>query len=993
MPFVLKTNLLDGIRSLALSEASVNLPLPTEKYSSCHQRVQNTSIKKAFGLHLPANMPQPLITPFLLLISFASIAVGEGTQTLFRLDLNNGAVGFKDTPKIIEKSGTRCMAGPAELALPQTQGIITVRFGMLGFASTEQSELAVLLSDANSPLVTIRNVNSSGRIDDRTVISDKNQFVPGKWHNVEMRLDTRKGNLKVICDGRLRYDETLPGAADRKLAGIRFGKQAVLDSLSIDVAPLPAEDPAAAKLSALQKTLSRQIRALPERSPEEVRKKAILLYHLEKIDKAIAQSAFGIGLEIAADLEAGLNKNIGRMQGGHAWLRPVRQPQNNPYLDPEMNRKWFAEFTSRPDYPWALPTPDKAAYEGLHKNYGIRDQADNANSWLLLHAHPQSPLRDKTELLVRAMRRIDAYMEDCHFGRKHDDFFALGPALMGAVMIDKMFPEMLLPTQRKHWTEVAQTASQWFRKMNYTGKYSNADLGASRIFLASGMFTGNKADQEQGLKLAYSWGDNIYEDGASAYIDGQNESPGYHATCIAFEFDNFVMLNDPKLEEILRRVEYYPVSCTDSNLTVEWFTAPSWKQAWYNASPFRGTSSIYYLTGNPYYLSLGPIDRFDKPTEPSMKHALIYKSHPKTPFPLPSNYTLYDRNIQGARMNYGPYSAAMNGRVTPSLVGKNTYVGLTLAEPPKGDARAFSAAVYGVNLFPVIDKSGINTISDEYISVVVGRNFASLGADYTLARRMAGPSRKEVPWKGRQVWLLLPGRMIGLVELTPEGKQNATAVTMNIELGRGKAGAFDTSPIRVLNDHESQFGKLRITVHDTNLKGVKSSDKPDNLSNEGQRGIHHEWHLVDAPNLPEWSKDQRDYEAVSHALVELRVDSPQADKARVEKVVQEGFIGVSAEFASCKYTALYNPGTTPATVSTAPFSGKGNTSVFADRRTFAPPIPAPGSLTLASKESIIIVSGDDPRLHKTGFVGWKPFLEYFQNHRSEFTSPLATGGR
>jgi len=916
----------------------------------------------------------------------------QPTRTLFRGDLfkrdnltsldKPGA--FKVAPVIGKKNGTPCMTGPGEITFSPTEGIITIKFGIQGFVSTDQRELFVLLSDANVPLVVIKNMNSSGRINGKTVISEKNQYAPGKWHSVEMQLDTRKGNLKVTCDGQLRYDETLPACANAKFAGLRFGKLATLNSLSVDVAPLPAENPDEAKLRALQKTLSQQVKALPQRTAEEIRKKAILLYHLEKIDKALAQSAYGIGLEVAADLQVGLTKDLGRMQGGHAWLRPVRQPQNNPYLDPEMNRKWYEEFTARPDYPWALPTTDKAAYEGLHKNYGIRDQADNANSWLLLYAHPQSPLRDKTELLVRAMRRIDAYMEDCHFGRKHDDFFALGPALMGAVMIDKMFPEMLLPTQKKHWTEVANTASQWFDQMNYTGKYSNADLGASRIFLASGMFTGNKADQERGLKLAYSWGDNIYEDGASAYIDGQNESPGYHATCIAFEFDNFVMLNDPRLEEILRRVEYYPVSCTDSNLTVEWFTAPSWKQAWYGASPFRGTSCIYYLTGNRYYLSLGPKDRFEKPTEPSVKLALIYKTHPKTPLPLPNNYTLYDRNIQGVRMNYGPYSAAINGRVTPSLVGKNTYVGLTLAEPPKGCALAFSAAVYGANLFPVMDKSGINTISNENISVVVGRDFASLGADYTLARRMAGPSRKEVPWKGRQAWLLLPGRMIGLLELTPEGKQNASAVTMNLELGRAKAGAFDTSPIRMLNDRESQFGKLRITVLETNLKGVKTSDKPDNLSNEGQRGIHHEWHLVDAPNLPEWSTSTREYQGTFYALVDLSAPGARPTK-RVERIDRQGVIGISAELQDRKYTTLYNPGESPASIPTASYTTAGKSSLLADRKSFAAPAKVPEILTLAPKESALIVSGEDGRLHLPSLVGWKQFLDYFEQRRSEFS--------
>ena len=84
-----------------------------------------------------------------------------------------------------------------------------------------------------------------------------------------------------------------------------------------------------------------------------------------------------------------------------------------------------------------------------------------------------------------------------------------------------------------------------------------------------------------------------------------------------------------------------------------------------------------------------------------MKDALVYKTYPEAKVTMPNHYTVYDRNIQGVRMNYDLYSAAMNGRVTDQLVGKNTYVGLTLAEPPKNGKRAFSAAIYGINAFPM----------------------------------------------------------------------------------------------------------------------------------------------------------------------------------------------------------------------------------------------------------------------------------------------------
>ncbi len=934
----------------------------------------------------------------LSLLLLPSLAMAESSRLIFQTDPagkeagkpaapGEEGSGFKVAPSIAEKGGRRTLSGPADLRIKPVDGVITIRFGLLGLESATQQDLVSIDSAAGVPFAVIRNVNSSGRISGKTVVSGAgNKFTPGGWHDVEAVIDTRKGRVRVSCDGKLRYDEQSE-AAGSQVSGVRLGKMAALDGLSIAAAPLPPVSAGETRLKDLRKTLGREVEALSEATAGASRKKAVLRYHLEQIDKAIAQEAIEAGLGIAADLQAGLGKDIGRKQEEQEWLRPVAQLKNNPYLAPALNAEWYAGFSAKPDYPWKLPTPEAAAYNGLHRDYGVREQAIKANEWMLLYSHPQSPLKDKTELLIRAMRRIDAYMEDYRNGRReHDDFFALGPALMGAVMIDRTFPEMLLPTQRKHWIEAAQKAAETYSRMGYHGDYSNADLGTARIFLASALLTGNKEHLDRGMRLAYSWGDNIYEDGASSYIGKQNESPGYHAACIDIEFDNYLLTGDPKLLEILRRVENYPVSCTDSNFTTEWFTPPSWKQSWYGADGFRGSPIIYYLTGNRYLQTLGSQEKFESPAEPSIKLAGIYKTHPWAPLPLPNNYTVYDRNIQGVRMNYGLYSAAMNGRVTASLAGKNTYVGLTLAEAHRGGKPAFSAAVYGVNAFPVNGGSGANTISQESISVAHGRGFAALGAGYTLARRMAGPARQEVPWKGKQVWLYLPDRMIGLVELAPDGRQKANAVTLNIELGRGKAGAIDASPARLLNDRDCQFGNLLVRVHETNLKGVRLSPVADGLANDGVRGSHNEWHLVDEPNMNGWSPAARDYEGTSFAVVELRV-AGAPDPARVERIESQGLVGLSVEVAGRKYTALYNPGTAAAGVETARFTDRGKSSLFADRNTFARPVSVPAVASVPPKEIVIIVSGDDGPLHLPGFVGWSPFLAYFEQHKAEFDIP------
>jgi len=916
----------------------------------------------------------------------ALVAGGEEAQgrALLRGDTAAPAT-FSRVPTVREQAGRRVLSGPGEWRCGAVDGLINIRFGLLGFESGQQQDLLVVDSAGGKPYAVIRNINSSGRLDGRTVIAGAgNRYKPGFWHQVEIALDTRRGRVRVTTDGQVRFDAKT-AAENTPFAGLRFASLASLSGLAVDVRPLPVQTSEELRLRAGLPTWEAQVRALPETSPEARRRRSVLGYQVEQIVKAVEQEAFVEGAEGADDLLQGLaRETMGRYEERQLWLAPVEQVAGNPYLDPALNEDWYRAFASRPDDAWRLPTREVAAYDGLHRAHGIRDQAINANSWMMLYAHPQSPLRDKPELLLRALRRIDAYMGDYLCGRRHDDFFALGPALMAAVMIDKTYPELLLPKQRARWLEAARIAGQTYEKMGFGGDYANADLGTARIFLCSGLFTGDKTFVARGMKMAFSWNDNIYEDGASAYIAKQNESPGYHGACIDLAYDVYVMTRDPKVLEMLRRVELYPISISDANRTTEWYTPPSWKQSWYGAGSFAGAPVVYYLTGNRYYKTLGGVERFEKPAEPSMKLALVYRRHGDEARPLPENYVVYDRNIQGVRLNYGRFSAAMNGRTTDRLVGKNTLVGLTLAEPPQTGQRAFSAAVYGINAFPL----GANTMSRESISVTPGRDFAALGADYTLARRMAGPSRREVPWRGRQVWLYLPDRLIGLVELTPEGRQNAQGVTLNIELGRARSGAVDSSPARLTDGMTCRYGDLVVRVRETNLKGIRLSPQADGQASDGVRGPHNEFHLVDEANLAAWAGGQRPYEGTSHAVVELRpVDAP--DTAVVRVIRQNDVLGLSVTQGEVCRTVFYNAGTSAVSVASAPSAAGARASFFADRTTFAPPAAVPALFVLPARQSAVIVRGDDPRLHRSAIVGWRNFLSYYERHREEYAAPAA----
>lgn len=941
---------------------------------------------------------------FLFTYQQACLAAEEEETIIFRSDLaraHDGSVlrigdkpdGCKIAPLIAETNAVRYAEGPAEFSVEPIEGIITIKFDLLGFRSTQQQDMIFINSDAGKPFVVIRNINSSARINGRHVISSKSyRYIPGFWHKIVMVLHTKKGRLSIVTDGKNVYEEKT-AVNDATFTGIKFSAMPKIANFSISVKPLPPETSQEKRANSLRPALAEKISKLPTSTASEIRKKHVLSYHLEKLDKAIDQGSFEVMDDIIFDIEAGFDKDLGKENLNQVWLRPVVQVENNPYFDRQMNDQWFADFISKPDDEWKLPTNDFRAFRGLSRAYGTRSQANNATKWLLLYSHPQSPLKGKSELLIRALRRIDAYMlgyyyhETVNSNSHLNDFFALGPALMGAVMIQKNYPEMLLPKQNDIWMAVAKKAADNYSKRPYTGNYANADLGTSRIFINSALITGDKNHFAHGLKLAYSWADNIYDDGGSAYIAKQNESPGYHKACINIEFDNFLMTNDPRILTILKSVETYPISMTDSNLNCEWFTIPSWKQSWYTSASPGGHPLIYYITGNQYYKAISGADRYEAPKEPSIKKALMYKSYPFVDKTIPNNYTVYDNNIQGVRMNYGLYSAAMNGRVMNERVGKNTFVGLTISEPEREGKRAFSAALYGINAFPIISgKTGYNTVSKESVSVTLGRDFASLNADYTLALRRGGPTRIEADWKGRQSWIYLPDRMIGLIELSPDGPQKATAITLNLELGRTKKGAFDKSPLEKVNENEFKYGKLQIIIHDSNFQGTKISQTADGISaDDKNRGPHADLHLTDEANSHEWSSSSRTYEGTYFAIVELKM-AESKQSATVEKIQHNAALGLTVKLAGRTYTTIYNPTDTEMKIPTATFAQNGKTSLFSDRNGRTTPVSA--EAVIPTKQSVLIVSGKDKDLHRSGIIGWKNFIPYFEKNMKEFETTI-----
>jgi hypothetical protein len=927
-------------------------------------------------------LPYSRILPLLpCLVVCLTSAISATPQVL--LDAAKGQVrGMVPPPVMVKEEGVPAWRGPSEWKISPREGIFTVTFRFLGFESGRQEDLMILHSGDSTPVAVVRNVNSSARLKTtgRHLISGPGgRYRIGQWHDVKMVYHSGKGTLDVTCDGQLKLQDSVTQTGTR-FGGLSFAKSAALSGLRVTYEALPVASPEEKRLRARRAALAAKIEGFPTNTRETSRQRAVLQYHLDQLDQALLQDALAEGGEIASDIEVGLSRPMGRMVAKQVWLRPVFQQANNPWLDATFLHQWVNEWSKKNDRDWKVSTAKNQVYESIHGARGTRDQGQAANQWMLLYAHPASPLRDRDELLIRSMRCVDAYLRDYHFHETLEenshlnDFFALGPALMGAVMIQRTYPDLLLPKQSAIWQAAAAKAAKRYYLMKGHGNYSNADLGHARIFIASALFTGNRADLAHGIKLALSWGDNIFPDGATSYIAKQNESQGYHGACIDIQIDNWLMTHDPAMLETIRRTEWYPLSVNDGNRIGEWFTVPSWKQSWYGAKAYSGHAAVWYLTGNPWYAALGEPDRFDRVTQPSMKLAMLYRKHVVKPRALPQRFAFYDRNILGARISNGRWTSAMNGRVTDQLIGKNTYVGLTIAEADGQPEPALNAALYGIMMYPVFPGQGTNTPTEETVSVAMGQQVAALGAHYRLARRMAGPSRRPLPWQGRQCWLMLPDRMIGYLELTPDDKASAHGISLHLEIGRAKAGARRKEGIRKFSDRLHGYGDLRVRVLDTSLGPVLTRDASDGLAADGVRGPHAEYHLVDAASAKGWSAKPTVRPQTEHALIELRMDG-SPDAQRIEKIKDGKLIGISATFARSTILSLYNSGTTSLEVETARFALKGRTSLIGHRPDFKLTSPVPEKLTLPAGESAILVLGESPQLHRAPIIGIQSMLE------------------
>ena len=583
--------------------------------------------------------------------------------------------------------------------------------------------------------------------------------------------------------------------------------------------------------------LTQRVSALPTATVSESLKKATLLLAIEQASNCLEANLPDRANELLADVQQALPFPLGKEKNNPATLKflpPLKVTKGNPHLNAMYD--WAKGQIDKPDIPWKKSTPDFNVFKGTNRDYGTRDEAIKMGTLFWLVAHPQSDYRNNPELFIRMMRRAHAYIDayDVHAAAYKDnlnDFFAMGPALYAWMAIDQVWPDLILPSQRAQWNRtITKVRDFWLKTYNEgklaknypMGKYANRDLGFANILLNCGLILNDEECLDAAKFLVDSQESCLYPDGAWAYIGTQNESCGYHDADVTLLTRYYLVTGYDKCLEMLTRSQWYAVLSLEPSLVAEFWTAPSWKHTW-NGSVSTGMEVVASLSGNPYLRWLldkqikgkkevGNIDPLE---------AMFYRND-VTPVSPADNYTVIDRNIQGPRGRYGRFSYAITSRIpNENEAGKFTLAG-ALITSKKSENYPLEVALMGA-MPKVLTQTGKKTewaflTQGDNKSVIMGRGYSAVSSEYSLLTAASSSKGKEVPWIGCQEWICIGDRMIGLLEVTPKGAQNAIDVSTNFLLGTGGTAGGPPQSMTKSDPKTYQYGEMTVKVHDTSFK-------------------------------------------------------------------------------------------------------------------------------------------------------------------------------
>ncbi|MEM6764654.1 MAG: hypothetical protein AAF655_07010 [Bacteroidota bacterium] len=595
--------------------------------------------------------------------------------------------------------------------------------------------------------------------------------------------------------------------------------------------------------------LSVVVSSFPDSTSAQQVKKAILELALERATNAVAvsydQEAEDLILDILGAIdqpaEAFIERNpdASNLNG----FGPILTPEDNPYLENLVGSATKAIETADKEFP--RTTPDQPVYNDLGGTYGTRSAPSLSRNYFWLFAHEQSPMRFNPELIKRVLRRMHAFADLVNmdpftklgspFNLWYDQF-AIEYAFPAFYEIAEIHPHLLLPSQKKAWDNMMHAARNRLAKGNgniWRGPWNyNIETARHLGMLNIGLYLDDQEIVDRVLRHADASMRMQRLDGAMPYHGDDRPSVNYHNVVYGLWLQMYEQTGYEPLREAIEKSQWKGPT---TGRTEEWWTSP-WDKAFrwnIQKGTEAGPEAVATLTQNPYVRA--QIDRNQQLTgavsgRQGGKDAAVWYKPETSPLPLPDNYTIPDRNIGGPRAWYGDFTYA--GSLRPWQEGYTTLMGAMTVDSADGQLNSILAEVTPKVWITPEGEDG-NTafarLTDKEVSATtISKNY-SLGTSLHGIKRSKGAYAGPLSdWLGRQIWIGLPDRIIGLVSTVP-GVDNAKGYAVHGVLrliSGGATGAKTLKELETISPTHYRYGTLDIIIHEQTYTSVTGIIKP-----------------------------------------------------------------------------------------------------------------------------------------------------------------------
>jgi autotransporter-associated beta strand protein len=608
---------------------------------------------------------------------------------------------------------------------------------------------------------------------------------------------------------------------------------------------------------------------------------------------------------------------------------------SNPYLK-RMN-DGVGLFLAQTDSPLWEKNTDQRNELSNYNDARLTGQQIDALFWLF--AHPQSPRRHDPEILRRLLRRTINYLDAMDVWSTNYvpgqlsgffDDFGMGPASQVFREFLVLYPNLVPPNLKTQWLRAMNSAGC----MIYTTHkdrisiWYNTDVSLSCQLFNFGTVAANPdwlAKGEYFMNELLRPNGPLFADGAMAYYGMANEVGGYQSTLTEYVTRYHEITGSANALAILKGMEWYgPIN----GPILSWWTVAAWKHMW-NDIDSSDCGGEAVAGTNPYvraeldsYISAAATTNnwYSRPRV----DVAWYRSGVTT-----SNrpdYTVYDRNIEGPRAWYGAWNYAATLRKIPTNeAGLFTIMGAQVGETTNSVFRV-NASLFGI--FPRLRVSATTgadadgtfaesrhawLASNLNGDATVRRDFSALGTSYKLSVYNSSSKGTEHDWTSRQVWLGLPDRIIGLLDVAPNVNTNTYEVQGVIRLGYGGTAASSPKSVATTATNRWNYGNLTLVLHNHNYAALITNlfnfRYTTNTAPGGSANPITELTLLDSPTansntLPvAWTAGTR-----RSFLAEIRPNNTTNDYTVTELSLPNGLIGLEAADTSSnrKFRLVYN---------------------------------------------------------------------------------------